>query len=84
MVSTGMNDLKSPLPKLVRHFWKSRDQWKTKHHEVKRQLKKEQNQVRDLEKSRAVWRERATDADRRIKELQQELDEAKKRSAAAA
>lgn len=41
---------KSPLRKLVRFFETSRNQWKAKHHQIKRRLKRFQNQVRVLEK----------------------------------
>ena len=49
----------SPLRKLVRFFESSRDKWKAKHHEVKKQLKLAQNQIRAVEKSRAKWRQDA-------------------------
>jgi predicted ribosome quality control (RQC) complex YloA/Tae2 family protein len=69
---------KSPLRKLVLFFQNSRDQWKAKHHELKRELKKEQNQVRAVEKSRAQWRSKAEAAEQRVEELQRELNEIKR------
>ena len=45
---------KSPRRKLLAFFEKSRDRWKAKHRELKKRLKKEQNQVRAVEKSRAA------------------------------
>jgi septal ring factor EnvC (AmiA/AmiB activator) len=38
------------LRKLVCFFEKSRNQWKAKHHQIKRVLKRSQNRVRVLEK----------------------------------
>ena len=73
---------KSPVRKLLAFFEKSRDGWKTKHHETKLLLKKEQNQVRAVEKSRESWRSRAEDAARRVRELETELAEIKRESAA--
>lgn len=75
---------KSSLRKLMVFFERSRDQWKVKHHELKKQLKKEQNQVRAVEKSRAGWRAKAEAADQRVEELERELAEIKKWSGTAA
>ena len=74
---------KSPLRKLVVFFENSRDRWKTKHQEIKRRLKKEQNQVRAVEKSRASWRAKAEAATERVQELERELAELKKVSGTA-
>ena len=41
---------KSPVRKLMRFFEKSRNQWKAKHHQVKRRLKRFQNRMRVLDK----------------------------------
>jgi chromosome segregation ATPase len=64
----------SPRSKLVRFFKKSRDRWKSKHHELKMTCKLLQNQTRAVEKSRASWRQRAVAAEQRLAELQQEAD----------
>lgn len=79
----GLNSLKSPVSKLLKFFVTSRDGWKAKHHQVKRQLKKEQNQVQAVEKSREEWRRRAETARRRVQELEAELAESKRESEAA-
>ena len=79
----GTCAFKSPVLKLLKFFSTSRDGWKEKHHQVKRQLKKEQNQVRAVEKSREGWRRRAEAAQRRRQELEAELAESKRESAAA-
>ena len=44
---------KSPRRKLVRFFEKSRDQWKTKHHQAKVDVKRLTNRIRFLEQSKA-------------------------------
>lgn len=74
----GLKVFKSPLPKLVKFFESSRDDWKEKHHQLKRQLKLEQNQVRAVEKSRESWRTRAEVAEQRVRELEAALCETKR------
>jgi len=63
----------SPLRKLVRFFKSSRDKWKAKYHEVKKQLKLSQNQIRAVEKSRARWRQDAENARAEADSLRTEL-----------
>lgn len=75
---------KSPVTKLLRFFETSRDQWKTKHHELKAELKLAYNQVRAVEKSREMWRERAEESAERVRQLEAELAETKTQSWAAA
>ena len=75
---TVERSFKSPVRKLLSFFQKSRDRWKARSHDLKRQLKKEQNQVRAVEKSRGAWREKAKTAMQQIAELQRELAEIKK------
>ena len=79
----GLKVFKSPVVKLLKFFESSRDGWKERHHEVKRQLKKEQNQVRAVEKSREAWRTRAESAERRVRDLEAALSETKRQSEAA-
>ena len=57
---------KSPRRKLVRFFEKSRDQWKTKHHQAKADIKRLTNRVRFLERSKA-------DLQKQVAELQRAL-----------
>jgi chromosome segregation ATPase len=57
---------KSPRRKLVRFFEKSRDQWKTKHHQAKAEVKRLTNRVRFLERSKA-------DLQKQVAELQRAL-----------
>lgn len=68
---------KSPVTKLLRFFEASRDQWKTKHHGLKAELKLAYNQVRAVEKSREMWRERAEESAQRVQQLEAQLDRAK-------
>ena len=68
---------KSPLPKLVAFFRRSRDGWKAKHQELKRKFKYEQNQRWAVEKSRQKWRQQCELAQQRVAELEQELAAAK-------
>ena len=77
---TMEHSYKSPVRKLVTFFERSRDGWKAKCRELKKQLKKEQNQVRAVERSRAAWRKKAEDAARRVEELESELAEVQKSS----
>ena len=71
----------SPAHKLIKFFRSSRDNWKTKHQQAKKELKLAQNQVRAVEKSRAKWRQDAEVARAEVARLQTELDEVKNGSA---
>lgn len=67
---------KSPVRKLMRFFEKSRNQWKAKHHQVKRELKRSQNRVRVLEQrvERATSQAEALEAEvARLKAREQAL-----------
>jgi uncharacterized protein (DUF3084 family) len=68
----------SPARKLIKFFRSSRDNWKTKHQQVKKELKLAQNQVRAVEKSRVKWRQDAEATRGEIARLQTELEEVKK------
>ena len=70
-------DLKSPVRKLVRFFRSSRDGWKGKCQESKRNNKKLSNQVRAVERSRDRWKQIAKAERRRVRGLEQELEAAK-------
>ena len=80
-MQTQEMEYSSPLRKLVRFFESSRDQWKAKHHEVKKQLKLSQNQIRAVEKSRAKWRQDAENASAQVDALRTELEALKNDSA---
>jgi len=53
---------RSPLRKLVRFFEGSRDKWKQKCADLRKELKRDKNQVRAAEKSREHWKQIAKDA----------------------
>ena len=80
-MQTQQKDYASPTRKLIRFFETSRDQWKRKHHEVKKQLKLAMNQVRAVEKSRARWRRDAENATAEAERLRAELQTLKNNSA---
>jgi hypothetical protein len=56
----------------MRFFQRSRDAWKSKCQEAKRQCKKLQNQTRAVEKSREHWKERARQYERELRELKKQ------------
>ena len=68
---------KTPVRKLLRFFEKSRDGWKSKCQEAKRQCKKLQNQTRAVEKSREHWKERARQYERELRDLKKQSSEDK-------
>jgi hypothetical protein len=59
-------EYKSPVRKLMRFFEKSRNQWKAKHHQIKRTLKRLQNQVRVLEKRVERWMNRVEELEAEV------------------
>ena len=71
---------KSPLKKLVRFFEQSRDNWKNKYFEKKKELKKATNRIYDLEGRKDEWKERALEAETKLKEIDKNLSEVKKNS----
>lgn len=74
---TADRSFKSPLPKLLAFFRKSRDGWKAKYQELKRKFKFERNQRWAVEQSRQKWRLKCEQAQRRVAELEQQLAAAK-------
>ena len=71
----------SPVRKLVTFFERSRDGWKAKYHELKRQRKLDQHHVRAVEKSREQWRQKAEAAEFEVQRLAAEVAEFKKKQA---
>ena len=59
----------SPMRVLARFFKKSRDGWKEKCIEAKRQIKGLKNQIYQVKKSRQNWKEQAQ-AQAQVKELE--------------
>lgn len=58
-----MNDLKTPVSRLLRVFRDARDRWKAKALERQKRLRAAQVRIRDLERSRAYWKARALAAE---------------------
>ena len=67
----------TPLRKLAQFFQRSRDGWKAKCQEAKRDCKKLSNQARAVEKSRDYWKELARQQEQANRELRQQLSEDK-------
>jgi hypothetical protein len=67
----------TPLRKLTRFFQSSRDGWKAKCQQAKKEGKLLANQVRAVEKSRQHWKEIARQREREIRQLQKQLSQEK-------
>jgi predicted nucleic acid-binding Zn-ribbon protein len=66
-------EYKSPLKKLVKFFEQSRDIWKKKYIEKKKELKRVTNRIYDLEKRKEHWKERAMRAEEKVQQLNEDL-----------
>ena len=75
---TDAREYRSPVQKLTRFFERSRDNWKSKHHAVKLQCRKLENQVRAVEKSRSHWKEQAKEQTQRVRDLERQLEQLKR------
>jgi chromosome segregation ATPase len=64
---------KSPVRILARSFQRSRDNWKRKHQDLKRQMKRLQVQVYDVRQSREQWRQRAEEQELRVQQLEEAI-----------
>jgi hypothetical protein len=73
---------KSPVSKLLAFFRKSRDRWKAKCQQAKRDSKLLANQVRAVEKSRDHWKQATQQARREATAYRRELEALKRRAAA--
>jgi hypothetical protein len=70
---TTTKEYKSPVKKLAEFFERSRDAWKQKYQDVKRQLRSSEHQRRAVEQSRRQWRRRAEAAEAELKTLKKTL-----------
>ena len=68
-------EYKSPVKKLIRFFKISRDNWKEKYFEIKKDLKRVTNRIYDLEKRKDDWKQRATEAEEELKLLKLKVQE---------
>ncbi len=67
----------SPMRVLARFFKKSRDGWKEKCMEAKRQIKRLKNQIYQVQKSRQDWKEQAVAGGKELEALQAEFEQFK-------
>ena len=79
MTSPYLSKFASPTSKLIRFFESSRNRWKEKGKELRKERKLLLNQTRAVEKSREEWRQRASSAEQRVKELESEIEDLKSR-----
>ena len=63
----------SPWRALAWSFHKSRENWKRKYADAKRELKRSRDQARDLRKSRGRWQEKAAALEAENRSLEQIL-----------
>ena len=61
---------KTPLKKLVKFFEKSRDNWKNKYFEKKKEFKRATNRIYDLEARKDEWKKRALKAESKLEEIE--------------
>ena len=83
MKTQYLSKFASPAIKLVRFFEGSRDRWKAKEKELRKERKLLLNQTRAVEKSREGWRQRASAAEQRVKELESDVEALKCRRRSA-
>lgn len=83
-MDAGVKAFKSPKSKVIQFLRESRERWKQKVQDAKREWKKARNQARAVEKSRQHWKDVARDERRRAKQLERELEELKSFAAPAA
>lgn len=67
-------EYKTPLGKLARRFKASLEQWKSKHHNLKKRIKYFQNRAADACRSRDHWKEKTQQWKTSAQQLQAELD----------
>lgn len=72
---------RSPVRKLMRFFKGSRDKWKAKYSEMRKQYRVADNKVRAVTKSRERWRQMAEQAQQEAHRLREELESIKKSAA---
>lgn len=60
---------------LAQWFQKSRDQWKEKHQQLKKEVKRLKVRVADVQNSREQWRQKAQRSEQELKEMKTQLEE---------
>jgi hypothetical protein len=71
-------NFKTPLVRLVRYLFQSREKWKARALENQKELRKIQVKTRDLEMSRKQWKERAQQAEKELSLVKQSEQSPKK------
>ena len=71
-------NFKTPLVRLVRYLFQSREKWKVRALENQKELRKIQVKTRDLEMSRKQWKERAQQAEKELSLVKQSEQNPKK------
>ena len=71
-------NFKTPLVRLVRYLFQSREKWKVRALENQKELRKIQVKTRDLEMSRKQWKERAQQAEKELSHVKQSEQSPKK------
>lgn len=71
-------NFKTPLARLVRYLFQSREKWKVRALENQKELRKIQVKTRDLEVSRKQWKERAQQAEKELCLVKQSKQNPKK------
>jgi SMC interacting uncharacterized protein involved in chromosome segregation len=71
-IRDGVREYATPRWVQVWFLRRSRDNWKRKYQELKKQDKRLKNAVHDVTGSRQKWRDKAEQASRRIEELEAE------------
>lgn len=71
----------TPVRKLMHFFESSRDKWKAKYFETRKQYRVADNKVRAVTKSRERWRQMAEQFQQEARLLREELESIKKSAA---
>jgi len=71
---SGLDSYKSPLRKLVTFFEKSRDNWKQKSLEHKKENRKLSKKLRVLEIAKKRWKDEAITLRKQLKNLEKSTD----------
>lgn len=75
----GLSGYRSRIRVLAEWFRQSRDNWKQKYMELKREIKRFKNRACDLEKSRDHWKQQASVRSEEIDVLHAEFEQLKRR-----
>jgi len=71
----SLDEFGSPMRVLAAFFQKSRDKWKQRCMDAKKELKRFKVRVHDVSKSRDAWREQAKSKQRELESLQSQVQQ---------